>query len=256
MRTRPRFRRIARIGAAVALGVLSTACTRTLIRPEAQAFSARYAATSAEGFAVSVHPVGASDSKKYFGRNLLSESILPIFVVGRTTGESSSSSFLLSPAVFSLLPVGDGTPVSAQEPSAGDGGAPALGRVFSSAGAGSEVAFAGSVGAALGSSVGKAIGAIGPLSPTLAPAPVLALAAIPLTLAGSKLVSDASERRRAVVLENLYTATVSPGEIVHGFVYFRVPDAVATRYVVRVQPRNLTTGQTVMLDVPIEVAGQ
>lgn len=142
------------------------------------------------GLEVAIEPLLDKDKgkiEKYFGMNLLSSKIIPVFVVARNN--STSSSFVLAKDRFLLGDVtGSGNTINRSK----------IGDISSA----------------------QAVGIAGVLLAVSSPA---ILVSSPMVVAAASMASDAAEVKYNFELKQLRAGTLSPGEITSGFVYFPLP---------------------------------
>lgn len=167
-----------------------------------------------EGLVMSIEPVlDAEVCKRYFGTNLLKSDILSILVVAKNLDPDRS--YLLS---------------------------------------GREVAVAASDveterGQDYDDGTGKAMlgGATAMIAGGIVFTPLL-VAAMPVMFVGMKKQSDASVIKHNLALKELRMNTISPGEEVHGFVYFHVPPLPEGVSSLRVQVKAIEMGSSEALE--------
>lgn len=154
-------------------------------------------ATTQQDLCIAVRAItDKKELEQYFGTDLASLRVLPVYVVAEN--RSLSTSFLLANDKISMEH--KETKTSMRQ------GSDAVTGDLSTA-ANAATAVAGTVGA---------VAMLGPviISPIL----------IPLAMVGSQARSDATVIKQNLVSKALETRTISPGKSVNGFVYFNLPD--------------------------------
>ena len=159
-----------------------------------------------DGLTIAVQPVtNKEDLEKYFGTDLYSLKIVPIYIVAENA--NATSSFLLSKEKVSLQ--------NKKVTSSLTEGARTKGK--SATGEGMEIAslvFAGG------------------------------LAGLALERVGMKMVSDAEVVKCNLGAKEMQTRTVSPGKSVDGFVYFKLPDEGGglENWIILIEAKELGSG--------------
>lgn len=178
---------------------------------------------SRDGLIIAIQPFTRKErSEEYFGADLLSERVLAVLILAEN--RSANSSYILSRDRLKLMP--EGVPPTedvVRERLKPDRTSDAL------AFAGSATLFGGAL---------------------FAP---LAGVGLPLTFVGHKLRADANEIKYNLALKELYTRTISPGRVVSGFVYFKIPENVSIEsWVMTADVTNLQTAKSLTLAIPFK----
>ncbi|MFH1349035.1 MAG: hypothetical protein ABIH58_05380 [Patescibacteria group bacterium] len=164
--------------------------------------------------------------EEYFGRDLLSDGILPILLVAENHNQTSS--FVLLKEQFSLT-----------EPSSD---------MIASSDAGAPIAKEASIqaGASMAASTGMAVLTFNPM--------MMAGGVI----VGGKAVADASAIQHNLTTKELTTKTLSHGKSQYGFVYFKLKDknGITGNYIADVKALNLQSGEVLTFSFPLRQGGK
>lgn len=134
------------------------------------------------GLALATKPItDATESKKYFGVDLLSKKVLPVFIV--VENQSVSSSFTILKKSIKLIDE----------------------KTF--------LGLADEDAEKYNNEEGDALAWTGAL-----------LLALPLLIAGNKMISDATVIKHSISSQEFQTRTLSTGEKASGFLYFHIPE--------------------------------
>jgi hypothetical protein len=211
------------IGSLVALVLTLHGCA-TMQLPDYQAQSIeRYQTLQIQdGLAVAIHPLTRKEeTKQYFGTDLSAANIPAEFVMAEN--RNTTSSYLVAKDQFALQ-TGE-----------------------ASAGQDTRLQQHGSETTAVAGMAVMAAGVI--VTPLL-------IAALPIMFAGMKQISDADVIKHNFATKELRTSTLSPGEMIQGFVYFKLPEEeVATQqWHIRLQVRDLRNQEAKHFDFNLDLS--
>ncbi len=164
------------------------------------------------GLSVSINPLtDKSEIKKYFGTDLLSKKILPVFVIAKN--QNFSSSFILFKNRFSLR---------RKDASLADG--PNLSRAGSS-----------------GDVAGVVFGATSLLVPGLS------LVGLP---AFAGIIAQSNEIEHNILSKELQTKTLSPEKTIQGFIFFQITDSGISldQFCIHLEALNTKTNESKLFD--------
>jgi hypothetical protein len=196
--------------------------TMKLNPPTARSMDTYPQRQSHEGLTVAIEPItDPRDCKKRFGMNLLSVRILPVFIVAQN--QNDAASFILNRERVALgIAQQDAKGVLDQKEARSKDTAEALG--YTTAG-------------------------LILLSPALA---------IPTLIAFLKQASDYTVINTNFKMSEFRSTTLSPGEIVHGYVYFEIPKdtGLPAHSVVYLEALNPVNQTNMSFALPLEVEGK
>jgi hypothetical protein len=178
-----------------------------------------------QGLAVAIEPqTKSTEVMKYFGADLLSRNVLPVFVLIKN--QSPDTSFVIVPEGISLS---DSASVSDSQE---------FDDQFD--------LTPGSKNSAKAAGVATGVGALVFLP--------VALAGMGAVLAFADSMSDAEEIKHNLVIKALRARTLSPNKTVSGFVYVTMPDGgiIPEHLSLRVEYQDLKRRQSRSLDLPFE----
>jgi hypothetical protein len=142
---------------------------------------------------VAIQPMtDKAEQEKYFGRDLTGVGILPVYIIAQN--RHPSKSFVLNSDIITLQ--NKTTKAACPKPLKTD---------------------------AADTSGGEMMIVIGSCSLILIPIGFVLF--LVLTQNGNKAIADATVIHHGLVVNGLYTRTISPGKSVAGFVYFKLPDS-------------------------------
>jgi len=176
-----------------------------------------------QGLSVAVQPLTHKEEvEQYFGTDLVSKHILPVFILAHNT--HSTSSFILSKEHFSFgranERMDDATKATVSNPNTVTQGV-ALGGII--------------------------------LFPIAMPL------LIPLAIVGANMESDANEIRHNFLEKEFHSKTLSPTQVVKGFVYFQLPKEERSDqeedWVVTITAVTARTTERTKFEFPIQLEG-
>lgn len=197
--------------------LLNGCATLSFPEHEAQPFNYYQHSQIKDGLAVAVQPMtNQQEVKRYFGGSLVSENILPVFVI--VENRSASSSFILSKDQISFQTEKSATPILSGRENIGDDSTEKNIEVV--AGVGS----------------------------------VVLIPFIPLHIFAGEMVVEAGAIRANAANKELTSKTISPGRLHKGFVYFQLPKDNITmqRWILHINFLNNKSRKVIGFDLPFQ----